>query len=578
MRKKNLKEMNAEQTNDKNVSCNASKKVGTVRVIKRIAIAFLSVVLSVLLSLTLILTALFNGPSRTARNMAVKSFDETSAMKWLSSLFLSKETIDSILNKGKESPTEAHPTSEEPFIFDFGGEKEKFISVTLDIGYSMTLQLSSDLTVETCTLSDQIKGFSGDTATGKSFRDVSCDFLMTLMKNGEIEENVNDSLLMGSVSASEKENDMLNSQLQNVISENEIPITVLSLYSLNEDVGIAETAKQLGMSYNKVVLCKLVSDNAVGGSANDFYSLSFMNLTGLLDYCDDKNIDISSLVDDANIKEKNKKPIETEIPDDEWSDCPDGIKIIKITGKTYNATMLLIKDPSKVFAATSIGYRGINTFDYKVAGVPVLTAAKHEGAIAAINGGFFYDGNYHYQGKELYNGSMPFGSVVSKGEFIYQDSGGPYKGFIGFTNDNALVAFNRSITKEDYEKYGIRDGMSCAPVLIINGEPQSYAGAEDEKSLNPRTAIGQRADGAVMFLTIDGRMGNSLGGSYSDVIDIMLEYGAVTAGNLDGGTSSVMYYLDSRGLYGNPGEYVVMNNRSQISSPRSVPTYFMVKP
>ena len=51
-----------------------------------------------------------------------------------------------------------------------------------------------------------------------------------------------------------------------------------------------------------------------------------------------------------------------------------------------------------------------------------------------------------------------------------------------------------------------------------------------------------RADGAVLMLVIDGRQPHSLGATYKDCIDVMLEYGAVNAGNLDGGSSTILLY------------------------------------
>ena len=76
--------------------------------------------------------------------------------------------------------------------------------------------------------------------------------------------------------------------------------------------------------------------------------------------------------------------------------------------------------------------------------------------------------------------------------------------------------------------------------LVINGEARELNGMGS--GLNPRTAIGQRKDGTVLLLVTDGRGRNGhLGASASDLIDIMVEYGAVNAANLDGGSSSCMY-------------------------------------
>ncbi len=60
---------------------------------------------------------------------------------------------------------------------------------------------------------------------------------------------------------------------------------------------------------------------------------------------------------------------------------------------------------------------------------------------------------------------------------------------------------------------------------------------------NPRTAIGQTADGRILLLVTDGRGANGhLGATASDLIEIMEQYGAVNAANLDGGSSTCMYY------------------------------------
>ena len=60
---------------------------------------------------------------------------------------------------------------------------------------------------------------------------------------------------------------------------------------------------------------------------------------------------------------------------------------------------------------------------------------------------------------------------------------------------------------------------------------------------NPRTAIGQREDGTVLLLVTDGRgISGHLGATASDLIDVMSKNGAVNAANIDGGSSSSMYY------------------------------------
>ena len=58
---------------------------------------------------------------------------------------------------------------------------------------------------------------------------------------------------------------------------------------------------------------------------------------------------------------------------------------------------------------------------------------------------------------------------------------------------------------------------------------------------NPRTAVGQKADGTVIFYTIDGRQsGHSVGASLTQVAQRLIELGCVTAVCLDGGGSTTL--------------------------------------
>ena len=67
------------------------------------------------------------------------------------------------------------------------------------------------------------------------------------------------------------------------------------------------------------------------------------------------------------------------------------------------------------------------------------------------------------------------------------------------------------------------------------------------------------------MLTINGREISSLGATYMDLAEIMLEFGAVNACNLDGGSSSVMWF---------EGDYI--NSPSTFVGIRPVPTTFLV--
>ena len=256
---------------------------------------------------------------------------------------------------------------------------------------------------------------------------------------------------------------------------------------------------------------------------------------------------------------------------DEWADYPDGIRIESVDGDTYNAKVMIVRDPSQV-------YLGISThegFSTSIPGKRLTAAMEDEGAIAGINGGAFNDDGT----SGSYVGTLPAGLVYSEGECVWT-SGKPSEtsGFAGFTKDNILVVHTDNISQSQAEELNIRDGCCFGPVLIMNGEINMEA-YNNVSGLNPRTGIGQRADGAVIFVCIDGRQPSSMGGEYKDVIDIMVEYGAINACNMDGGSSTVMMYRDTYGLYGEAGQVQIMNSYSLLQTePRKMPDFWMVRP
>lgn len=254
--------------------------------------------------------------------------------------------------------------------------------------------------------------------------------------------------------------------------------------------------------------------------------------------------------------------------DSQWADYPDGIRIDTISGDSYNAYVMLIRDPSSVYMAVSS-----DNFSMSIPGERITNQIVKEGAIAAINAGAFYD-----NGKATSEvGSVPEGLVIAQGSVRWTTGKAPQEGFVGFNEDNILVVA-KTMTAEKAKELKIRDGCCFGPVLIMDGNVNEEA-YNANSGWNPRTAIGQRADGTVIFVCIDGRQAGSLGADYGDIIDIMTEYGAVNACNLDGGSSTVMLYKDTFGRYGAAGEICMINNYSLLQEvPRRMPTFFMVRP
>ena len=252
---------------------------------------------------------------------------------------------------------------------------------------------------------------------------------------------------------------------------------------------------------------------------------------------------VDEITDTSLVVIEKKEELSEEIKPEE------NIEIIDISSSTYKGKLMIVKDPSKVKVSVSAENFG----DGK--GMKIDEHVEKEGAIAGVNAGGFADEN------GMGNGGQPLGLVIKDGRVV---SGlETYSCVIGLDKDDKLIVGSMKGT-EAVER-GLRDAVSFGPVYIVNGKRSEVIGTGG--GVNPRTCIGQRADGAVLLLTIDGRQATSLGATHSDCIDILEEYGAVNAANLDGGSSTSMYY---------DGE--IQNVPATVYGPRDIPTAFVVMP
>ena len=146
---------------------------------------------------------------------------------------------------------------------------------------------------------------------------------------------------------------------------------------------------------------------------------------------------------------------------DEWNDYPDGIRIETVYGSTYTAHVMLIRDPSSVYLATSTDKFNINTD-----GTRIHKQIETEGAIAAINAGAFNDDGT----AQSYVGSLPIGMVVSEGKILWDD-GRSYDGFVGLTEDNVLVVantVNRGMVEVLQREYNVNVAGPSTMAALLN--------------------------------------------------------------------------------------------------------------
>ena len=228
------------------------------------------------------------------------------------------------------------------------------------------------------------------------------------------------------------------------------------------------------------------------------------------------------------------------------------LKLRKIESTRYVGYILEIPDPRRVKVATAQ--------NIQEKGETVSNIAKDNDAVAAINAGGFHDPNGTGTGR------LPYGFILQEGEYIIGKDVGPDEAvdFVGFTKDGNLIAGNYN--KTELADMKAMEGITFGPPLIVDGEKMITDG-DGGWGIGPRTAIGQKKDGSVLFLVIDGRQpGYSTGATLRDVQDVLYSEGAYIAANLDGGSSTTLFYNGK-----------VVNKPADLLGERMIPTAFIVK-
>lgn len=243
----------------------------------------------------------------------------------------------------------------------------------------------------------------------------------------------------------------------------------------------------------------------------------------------------------------------TDISDVNFSDKDDDINIYNIDGGfKYKGYYLVIDNPKRI----KIGV----TSKLEKEGETTSEIAQNNNAVAAINGGAFVDKtSVVWTG----TGAFPDGIVMSEGKTIWNSV--PDKGktpLFGITDKGVLIVGKYS--ENELKKLNVKEALSFKPILIVNGKKTDLS--NELPGMASRTAIGQKKDGSIIFLVIDGRQLGSLGASFEEVQEIMFKLGAINAINLDGGRSTTMYLN---------GE--VVNNPTNTMGERTIPTAVIVK-
>jgi exopolysaccharide biosynthesis protein len=286
---------------------------------------------------------------------------------------------------------------------------------------------------------------------------------------------------------------------------------------------------------------ELVVTSAMTTLSHQYLATLFLNETEI------NSIMASNTIDDSKNSSLDAISVNNTITTEDQGD--KGIEVKEIKGSSFSGQLLIVNDAKRIQLGLT---DNLGRFGMKLDDI-----VKKENAVAGINAGGFQDENG--QG----NGGVPTGLVVKDGKIVFDDKLEEKVSLIGFNKDGIMVIGKYS--RSDISRLNIKDAVSFSPFLVINGEGVIKSG-NGGWGIAPRTAIGQRKDGTVLMLVIDGRQIGSLGATLKDVQNIMLENGAYNAANLDGGSSTTMV-VDGK----------IINNPSSKDGVRFIPTSFIIK-
>ena len=297
----------------------------------------------------------------------------------------------------------------------------------------------------------------------------------------------------------------------------------------------------LGMVFIALVLTITLICHGPSESAKELFATTILE-TGQLKFLANVFLskdELQKILDKNSLQDMDDE-VDKNLINTEGNKEKELIEIHNVSGDGFEGTMMVVNDPSKISLAT--------TYPWGEYGKELGVIVDEAGAIAGVNGGIYYSsGN---------KGGRPYGVTVSNGEIQDITLGWSGLYLIGFDENNllriiSLEGMNKSAVEKMVKEEKIRDAISFQEEssdannhfvkIIINGEKRELSGKGSGQ--NPRTAIGQRKDGSVLILVTDGRGKNGhLCATASDLIEIMAEYGAVNAANVDGGSSSSLYY------------------------------------
>ena len=222
--------------------------------------------------------------------------------------------------------------------------------------------------------------------------------------------------------------------------------------------------------------------------------------------------------------------IATNVSTTDTSYSDDNIQINLETITTNNTTVYVadIQVSSVEYLKTALAQ---NTYGTNITAKTSETATANN-AILAINGDYY--------------GANSTGYVIKNG-ILYRDAvrdNASYGDLAIYADGSFEIVYEDEVTAQELIDKGVVNLLAFGPSLVEDGEIVVDTSTEVGRAMtsNPRTAIGIIDENHYIIVVADGRTTESEGLSLYQMAEIMKEYGATTAYNLDGGGSSTLYF------------------------------------
>lgn len=201
-------------------------------------------------------------------------------------------------------------------------------------------------------------------------------------------------------------------------------------------------------------------------------------------------------------------------------DAANEVLLVRVWCGSSRGVLAIAKDPSLLHLYPS---KGIGGYGQHIADI----ASNHNGLVAITGSGFDDPGGNG-------SGGVTAGYCKCDGAEYGRHRGWGIKR-IELKENNWLYINDAPNSCGD----DVTDAVEFEPALVVNGKQLPI---NDYTANNPRCCLGQSRTGEILMIVVEGRLADSPGCSAALCAEKMMEHDCMTAMNLDGGTSAIMWY------------------------------------